>query len=143
MRPDRVAATIATLVLVATSSLAATYRLIKDDGHAAHVGYVGDVFLDSPRLLFRFLDIRSLFSALGWVHLALYIGWSVHRIRDASLLIFALRLSYDNTMFGKAAIVNALVSAVSAGKTSPALRPTFAVLTSIQAQSFGMVALTK
>jgi hypothetical protein len=35
---------------VASGFLAATYRLIKDDGHAAHIDYVGDVFLRLPRL---------------------------------------------------------------------------------------------
>jgi hypothetical protein len=37
--------------------MVATYRLIKNEGHATHVDYTGDVFLQLPRLVFRFPDI--------------------------------------------------------------------------------------
>jgi hypothetical protein len=43
--------------------MVATYRLIKDDGHAAHENCVGDVYLEMPSLVIRSLDIGRWSSA--------------------------------------------------------------------------------
>jgi hypothetical protein len=87
--------------------MVAAYRLIKDRGHAAQIDDVSDVFLQLSRLLFRFLDIRvhglehssyamSLFWALKWVRLVVYIGWrklhldvvAVHPLRPLQISVF-------------------------------------------------------